>query len=284
MGSPTHSDGARLDFDRPFMPEALARMAGLEMLDARERQVFNQIRGHDYLSIFGIVEEFILPFVLDHARPQLAGDDEQVRALLGFASEEAKHIHLFKRFHTAFTADFGHECGVIGPAEAIAAEILRHDPLSIALVILMVEWMTQSHYLDSIKDDQDLDPLFKSLLRHHWMEEAQHAKLDTLMVEGLAEGRSPEQLKAAIDGFFEIGMFLDGGFRAQAELNLAAFEGATSRSLTAEERETMITQQHQALRWTYLGSGLVHPKFRAILGAISPEGLARIDEAAPASA
>src|SRR5205085_9008804 len=108
-------DGARLDFERPFMPEALARIAGLDMLDARERQVFNQIRGHDYLSIFGIVEEFILPFVLDHARPQLAGDDEQVRALLGFASEEAKHIHLFKRFHTAFTADFGHECGVIGP-------------------------------------------------------------------------------------------------------------------------------------------------------------------------
>ena len=39
--------------------------------------------------------------------------------------------------------------------------------------------MTQLHYLDSVKDDGDLDPLFKSLLRHHWMEEAQHAKLDT---------------------------------------------------------------------------------------------------------
>jgi hypothetical protein len=276
--------GARLDFNRPFMPEALSRTAALDSLDARERLILNQIRGHDYLSIFGLVEEFILPFVLDHARPQLNGDDERVRAMLGFASEEAKHIHLFKRFHAAFTADFGHECGVIGPAEAIAAEVLRHDPLSVALVILMVEWMTQSHYVDSIKDDQDLDPLFKSLLRHHWMEEAQHAKLDTLMVEALAEGRSPEQLKAAIDGFFEIGMFLDGGFRAQAELNLASFEGAVGRTLGAEEREAILAQQHQALRWTYLGSGLVHPKFRATLGAISPEGLARIDEAAPAFA
>lgn len=277
-------DGARLDFERPFMPEALARIAGLDMLDARERLILNQIRGHDYLSIFGLVEEFILPFVLDHARPQLNGDDERVRALLGFASEEAKHIQLFKRFHTAFTAGFGQDCGVIGPAEAIAAEVLRHDPLSIALVILMVEWMTQNHYVDSIKDDQDLDPLFKSLLRHHWMEEAQHAKLDTLMVEALAEGRSPEQLEAAIDGFFEIGMFLDGGFRAQAQLNMASFEQAVGRTLAADEREMIIAQQHQALRWTYLGSGLVHPKFRATLGAISPEGLARIDEAAPAFA
>ncbi len=276
--------GAALDFGRPFMPEALARTAGLDGLSARERLLLNQIRGHDYLSIFGLVEEFILPFVLDHARPQLSGDDERVRALLNFASEEAKHIHLFKRFHAAFTAGFGFDCDVIGPPEAVGAEVLRHDPLSIALVILMIEWMTQSHYLDSVRDNQDLDPLFKSLLRHHWMEEAQHAKLDTLMVESLAEGRSKEQLVAAIDGFFEIGLFLDAGLRTQAELNLAAFERAAGRTLGAEEREAMVTQQHQALRWTYLGSGLVHPKFRATLGAISPEGLARIDEAAPAFA
>jgi hypothetical protein len=29
-------------------------------------------------------------------------------------------------------------------------------------------------------------PQFSSLLRHHWLEEAQHAKLDTLMVEAIA--------------------------------------------------------------------------------------------------
>ena len=79
---------------------------------------------------------------------------------------------------------------MIGPSEAIGAEVLRHDPLAVALVILMIEWMTQQHYLGSIRDDGDLDPLFKSLMKHHWMEEAQHAKLDTLIVEALAEGRS----------------------------------------------------------------------------------------------
>jgi len=272
--------GARLDFTRPFMPEALARTAGIEGLSAREQLILNQIRGHDYLSIFGLVEEFILPFVLDHARTRL-GDDERVRALLNFASEEAKHIHLFKRFHAAFTADFGHDCAVIGPAEAVGAEVLRHDPLSVALVILMIEWMTQSHYVDSVKDDQDLDPLFKSLLRHHWMEEAQHAKLDTLMVEALAEGRSPELLEAAIDGFFEIGLYLDAGFGAQAELNLAAFERAVGRTLAADEREAITVQQHQAARCTYLGSGMVHERFKATLESLSPSAAARIAEAAP---
>ncbi|MEX0804382.1 MAG: hypothetical protein WD688_13860 [Candidatus Binatia bacterium] len=47
--------------------------------------------------MFGLVEEFILPYVVDHARPQLSGDDYRVRVLLQFAGEEAKHIHLFKR-------------------------------------------------------------------------------------------------------------------------------------------------------------------------------------------
>lgn len=57
--------GARLDFTRPFMPEALARTALVPGLSPAERIVLNQIRGHEYLSIFGLVEEFILPFVLD---------------------------------------------------------------------------------------------------------------------------------------------------------------------------------------------------------------------------
>lgn len=273
---------ARLDFSRPFLPESLARTRRVEGLDAGERLILNQIRGHDYLCLFGLVEEFILPFVLDHARPQLRdGDDARIRALLQFASEEAKHIHLFKRFHAAFTAGFGHECGVIGPAEAIAQEVLRHDPLSVALVILQIEWMTQSHYVDSVRDDTGLDPLFSSLLRHHWMEEAQHARLDTLMVQALAEGRSEAAMAAAIDGYCAIGAFLDAGLKAQTELNLAAFERAAGRTLPVDVRAAFLAEQHQAKRWTYLGSGMTHGRFRATLRAISPAGLARIDALAP---
>jgi hypothetical protein len=274
--------GAVLDFGRRFMPENLARTAGLTMLDADQRRILNQIRGHEYLALFGLVEEFILPFILDHARPQLDGDDHRVRALLNFASEEAKHIHLFRQFHRLFIAGFGTDCAMIGPAQAIAAEILRHDPLAVALVILQIEWMTQTHYLDSVHDDGDLDPLFKSLLRHHWMEEAQHAKLDTLMVEALADGRDEAGIDAAIDEYLEIGAFLDNGLKAQARFNLDAFERATGRGLSVAEYDSLEAQQHQALRWTYLGSGMVHPKFVATLDAISPAARDRIAAVAPA--
>ncbi|NIJ19530.1 hypothetical protein FHS95_001199 [Sphingomonas naasensis] len=275
-------ESAELDFARPFMPEALARVDETPGVAPGERRLLNQIRGHEYLCMFGLIEEMILPFVLDHARSMLADDDARVRAMLAFASEEAKHIHLFRRFHAAFVRGFPVPCGMIGPAEAISAEILRHDPLSVALAVLHIEWMTQAHYLESVRDDGGLDPLFKSLLRHHWMEEAQHARIDTLMVEALAEGRDAAAIDRAIDEYLEIGMFLDGGCKGQAALNLAAFEAATGRVLDEADREGFLAVQHQALRRTYLGSGMTHPRFRATLGAVSPAALARIDAVAPA--
>jgi hypothetical protein len=42
------------------------------------------------MSIIGLVEEFILPFVMDQTRLQLEADDYQVRSLLRFAEEEAR--------------------------------------------------------------------------------------------------------------------------------------------------------------------------------------------------
>ena len=268
-----------LDFGRNFMPESLARTGAISSLNAFEQKVLNQISAHQYLTIFGVVEEFILPFLLDHARPHLLNDDWRVRAILNFASEEAKHIHLFKRYHAAFVRGFPVECEMIGPSEAIGAEVLRHDPLAVGLVILMIEWMTQQHYLGSIKDDGDIDPLFKSLMKNHWVEEAQHAKLDTLIVDALAEGRTEEEIDAAIDEFFEIGGFLDNGLKAQAAYNLDALEKVIGRKL--ENRATILEQQHQAARWTYVGSGMVHERFKATVENISPNAAARLAEAAP---
>jgi hypothetical protein len=268
-----------LDFTRNFMPESLARTGALPSLNAFEQRTLNQIAAHEYLCMFGVVEEFILPFLLDHARPHLLEDDWRVRALLNFASEEAKHIHLFKRFHAAFVRGFPVEVPMIGPSKAIGDKILSHDPLAVGLVILMIEWMTQQHYLGSVKDNGDIDPLFKSLLKHHWIEESQHAKLDTLIVDALAEGRSEAEIDKAIDDVFAIAEFLDGGLKAQAAFNLDALEEVLGRKL--EDRAEIEAQQHQAGRWTFIGSGLVHERFKTTLQNISPKAAARLAEAAP---
>lgn len=272
----------RLDFTKSFMPESLAGVEPLTFLTRDEKRILNQIRGNAYLCIFGLVEEFILPFVMDHARSHLRNDDYRVRALLQFASEEAKHIQLFKKFRQEFEDGFGTECSVIGPPEAIASAILAHDPLGVALTTLHIEWMVQSHYVGSIKDNQELDPQFKSLLKHHWLEEVQHAKLDTLMVESLASGKSEAEIMQGVEEYIEIGGFIDGGLTQQVEFDLESFVRATGRELTESEKEEFRRVQLRANRWTYLGSGMTHEKVLETLSNLTPKARQRIESISPA--
>ena len=103
------------------------------------------------------------------------------------------------------------------------------------------------------------------------MEEAQHAKLDTLIVDALAEGRSEAEIDKAIDDFFEIG----GVPRRRPEDAGRRSTSTRSRKSSAASSRTAPTieaQQHQAARWTYIGSGMVHERFKATLAEHLAEG------------
>src|SRR6516162_2778301 len=108
--------GMTFDFSKPFLPEALAGVDGIECLNAEEKLKLNHIRAFTYLYLFGLVEEYILPAVIDHAGTAAHGDDYEMRALLRFAEEESKHIQLFKWFVKEFEKGFGTPCRAIGPA------------------------------------------------------------------------------------------------------------------------------------------------------------------------
>ena len=272
----------RLDFTKPFLPEALARVTSLGFLTADERRVLNQIRGHEYLSMFGLVEEFILPFVVDHARVALGADDYRIRALLRFAGEEAKHIHLFKRFQTEFNDGFGIPCGFIGPAQEVKKFVLSHAPLGVGIAILHIEWITLRHYIEAVRDNQDIDPQFKSLLKHHWLEESQHTKMDTLIVQALAQNATPAEIDQAFEDYGKIGAFIDQGLQQQADLEAESFVRATGRNLDTGERDAFRANVLQGMRWTYLGTGMTHPNFLETVEEIKPEARRQIETMAPA--
>lgn len=263
--------GKHLDFSKPFLPESLAGVRGLSTLNAREKLLLNQIRGNSYLYLFRFVEEYILPFALDEARHATpGGDPAEVQALCTFAEEEAKHIHLFHRFGEEFKAGFHTPCGVIGPAADVAKVVLSHSRLGIALLTLHLEWMTQSHYTDSVKDDQDLDPQFKELLRHHWMEEAQHAKIDTLLVDKLAREGGPEAIAKAFEDFGALGGAVDGLLQQQVQLDLVSLEAAAGRKLSDSEKTEITAAQTRAYRYTFLASGLRHKNFLTTCDQLAP--------------
>lgn len=140
----------RLDFSKRFLPETLARVTKISCLNEAEKLILNQIRGNSYLHLFGLVEEFIVPSVINHVKTTGLSDITATQALLHFAEEESKHIRLFRRFAEEFEMGFGSRCDGIGPGQDIANAVLQHRPLGVMLIILYIEWMTQNHYLASV--------------------------------------------------------------------------------------------------------------------------------------
>jgi hypothetical protein len=272
-------EGRRLDFTGPFLPETFAQTKPLGFLSCTEQLKLNQIRARGYLALFELVEAFVVPFISEQADDGAAAEPFRAQALRHFVGEEEKHRKLFGAVLREFDATFGTQCGLIGPAEDICRGILGHGPVAVTVAILGLEWMSQGHYLGSVKDNQDLDPQFKSLLKHHWIEEAQHARLDGLVLKQLAQRSSAEDIASAIQEYFEIGAFLDGGFKQQAELDLDSLERAIGRTLPEDQRRQFLEVQHQALRWTFLGSAMENRNFLAAIASISDEAAARVVQA-----
>lgn len=267
------------DYGRSFLPESLAG-AELPFLAPQEQRALNQIRAHGYLCLFRLAEEFILPFVLDYARDNRADDDSETQALLHFAEEEVKHIQLFKLFRDEFQRGFGTPCEVIGSPQTMARTVLDHSELGVALSVLHIEWMTQRHFVESVRDNRLLDVHFRNLLKQHWVEEAQHTKLDELMVRSLVAQLDEGEISEGIEDYIGILTYLDAALGQQVLLDLRALEEACKRRFAAAEREGFVRAQTRAMRQTFLVSGMTHPNLLAVVESMSPAGRTKLERIA----
>ena len=274
--------GKHFDFSKRFLPNTLSGVNEITCLNNDEKCQLNQIMGNAYCHLFAFVEEFIIPMVTEAVLKDVHGDEVRLRALLRFAEEELKHQELFRRSMALFDHGFGTACGLIPNREEVAKVVLSKSRLAGLYLTTAIEWFTQVHYIEHVRDDSGLDALFRDLLRVHWLEEAQHAKLDTLLIAEIAETATLEEREAAIDELLELGGAVDGLLSQQIELNIETLERATDRRFTAAEKEEITTKTQRAWRWTFLVSGLEHPNFIKLVNELTTEGPGKIRSAAEA--
>jgi len=274
--------GRDFDFSKSFLPDRIAGVAGIACLNDEEKQKLNQIRGNSYCHIFAFVEEYIVPMVLDHARRDVFGDETRLRFLLRFAEDETKHQDMLRRAMARIEEGLGHPCGAIPGREAVAQVVLDKSPLAALFLTSMIEWFTQLHYVEHVRDAGDLDPLFRDILRYHWIDEAQHAKADSLLIDEVADGMSEADREQAVDELLELGMAVDGLLANQVELDIEALAASTKREFTEAEKEDIRGHQRRAYRWTFLVSGLEHPRFAQTVRDVTRDGGAKIAAAAKA--
>jgi hypothetical protein len=272
------------DFSKPFLPERIAGVRDIDCLDDGEKQLLNQIRGNSYCHLFAFVEEFIVPVVLEHATRDVYGDETRLWSLLWFAEEEVKHQEMMRRALEHIQKGFGHECGLVDGREAVAQAVLATSPLTALLLTSLIEWFVQLHYVEHVRDDQDLDPLFRDILRFHWIDESRHAKLDSLLIDEIAKNLSVEQRETAIDELLALGNAVDGLLAAQIELDIDSLQAMAGRRFTDEERDEIRTAQQRSYRWTFLVSGIEHPRFVEIVEDLTSAGMPKLDVVAGALA
>jgi len=276
--------GRDFDFTKRFLPDRIAGVDGIACLDADEKRALNQIRGSSYCHIFAFVEEYIIPMVLDHARDDVYGDETRLRYLIQFAADESKHQAMLKRAMAQIGTGLGVSCAGISGREDVARVVLGKSRLTSLILTSMIEWFTQMHYLEHVRDDGDLDPLFREILRYHWIDEAQHAKADSLLMEEVAAAMGAAERESAIDELLELGMAVDGLLGQQVELDIAALEAACGRRYSDGEKDEIRRHQRQSYRWTFLVSGLRHPNFVRIDDELTVDGGEKIAGAAVALA
>ena len=276
--------GRDFDFTKPFLPDRIAGVSGIGCLSDLEKRKLNQIRGNSYCHIFAFVEEYIVPMVVDHARGDVYGDETRLWSLLRFAEEEVKHQEMLRRACGQFEAGFGTSCGLVPGREEVAGVVLGTPPLTALLLTSMIEWFTQLHYVEHVRDRAELDELFRDILRFHWIDESRHARMDSLLIDEVARDLGPDEREAAVDGLLELGGAVDGLLAQQVELDIDALQVATGRSFTEPERNEIRTHQQRAYRWTFLVSGLQHPNFVRILEQLTAGGAEKVAQAATALA
>lgn len=272
---------ARLDFSKPFLPNELAdnkELAGF--LTDDERRTLNQIAGNAYLNLFAFVEEYILATMAKHAQAEVFGDTNALRALVRFVDEELKHQALFERFRKAFDRDFGHDCAVLETAVEVAGVIMSHSPAAVLIVTLHIELMTQQHYTECVRDAKNVDPLFQTLLKHHWLEESQHARIDALELAKIVAYLSKQDIDKACDEYLGILDAFDGLLKQQADLDVPSFERAVGRTFDPAQQKRIAEVQLAGYRKTFLWYGMTNPTFVEYVRQLSSAKAAAIAERA----
>jgi hypothetical protein len=270
------------DYSKRFLPNRLAGVDEIACLDEREKLKLNQIIGNAYCHIFAYVEEFIVPQTLEAAQRDVYGEEARLRALIRFAEDETKHQQMFRRSMALFEKGFGTTCGVIPGREDVAQAVLGKSRLCSLLLTSMIEWFTQLHYVEHVRSDEQLDGLFRDLIKFHWIDETTHAKLDSLLINEIVGPLSPEQREQAVEELLELGGAVDGLLSQQADLDIESLQQATGRTFAEHERADIKTNIQRAYRWTFLVSGLTHPTFVKIVGELTDQGRHRLEAAAKA--
>jgi hypothetical protein len=262
----------RFDTTRRWLPLSLSGAAHVTCLSEAEKRVLTHVELAAYAHLFAYTEEFIAPKVGALARDFEIDNRPAFDALTNFAAEEVKHMNLFRALRDRINGQLGFELSLLDGEADAARFVLSKSTGAVLLLTSAIEWMTQRHYLDAIKDDADLDPFTRSIFKAHWLEESQHAQMDHLETVRAFAGMTPAERERAIDELIELVGAVDGLLQQQVERDVANLATRLARRFDERETKELRRELLRAKRWTFIQSGVSHPRFEQLFTEVTTPG------------
>ena len=272
--------GRRFEYSKKFLPDGLSKVNEIEFLDAKDRRLLSQIQGRTYASMFGLVERFIGPKILEISRDHWLGDQVKFEALVRFTDEELKHQELFRRIERLTAEGMPAGYRFLPQPNEVASVVLGKSTWAVLALTCHIELFVLQHYHASIEPDAELSELYKDVFLHHAREESQHAILDELEWQREDAKLSASERDQAVNDLIALVGAVDGILQAQARADAEYFVAACRRNFTPAEIERLHAGVRTAYRWQYIVSGVQDKRFNELLGAmITPEQSSRIGAA-----
>ena len=259
----------RFDPRLRWLPTALSGASAATCLDEAERRALTHVELSAYAHLFGYVEEFIAPKVSALARDFEIDQRSAFDALTNFAAEEVKHMNLFRAVRDRVDEQLGLELERLGGEAATARFVLGKSTGAVMLFTSAIEWLTLRHYLEAIKNDAQLDPFTQSIFKAHWQEESQHAQLDHLETVRAFAGMDAAERERAVDELIELVAAVDGLLKQQVEHDLANLSSLLGRAFPAPQLDELRREVLRAKRWTFILSGVTHPRFQELFAEVT---------------
>lgn len=260
---------SQFDTARPWLPSQLSGAAAISCLDDGEKMKLTHIEMGAYAHIFGFVEEFITPTMVNLAAAVELEEGDAFDALTNFAAEEVKHMALFRDVRDLVDEAVGFPLALLEDEKGVARFVLSKKVGAVLLLVEAIEWFTQLHYLSGFKDDDALDPLTRAIFKAHWQEEAQHAHLDHLEILREFGTMTDAEKDEAVDDLIELVGAVDGLLQEQVKRDIENLRRYLDRTFTESESEEISSNLLRAKRYTFIESGVTHKNFLETFAAVT---------------
>jgi hypothetical protein len=263
--------GRKFDFGKKFLPDGLSKIERLDFLSTEEKRLVSQIQGRTYANMFGLVERFIGPKILDVSRDHWLGDQLAFEALVRFTDEELKHQEMFRRIDALCAEGMPEGYTFLPQPNDVAGVVLGKPTWSVLALICHIELFVLAHYRQAIEKDEQLSELWKDVFTFHAREESQHAIMDEIEWRRADANLSPAERDQAVDELVALVAAVDGILQLQAKADIDYFVRVAGRKLNRAQVEAIGATFLYAYRWQYITSGVQDERFQRILGGLINE-------------